>query len=127
MKAEVKAQWIADLRSGDFVQASGRLKTTLQPDTRGMGKVEVPTIGYCCLGVLLERQEPQNWGHPTKVLTDAFTNYGSADGQEIFTLEACKRYGLDYNMMEKLAGLNDEGKTFVEIADLIEVGVPVDA
>jgi hypothetical protein len=40
MKAEIKEQWLKDLRSGDFAQVEGTLSD---------GE------GYCCLGVLCEQ------------------------------------------------------------------------
>jgi hypothetical protein len=45
MKAEVKAQWVKDLRSGQFEQGGGWLARTDDD-----GKVR-----YCCLGVLCDQ------------------------------------------------------------------------
>lgn len=49
MKAELKAKWVAALRSGDYRQVNGSLKEELEA---GTGE-----FGYCCLGVLCELME----------------------------------------------------------------------
>lgn len=46
MNPDVKEKWIAALRSGDYLQSTGRLKR----DEEGRGK----KVSYCCLGVLCE-------------------------------------------------------------------------
>lgn len=45
MKAAIKAQWLADLRSGDFKQGKGALNV-VEPDGSHL---------FCCLGVLCEQ------------------------------------------------------------------------
>lgn len=45
MNPEIKAKWIADLRSGEFQQGQRRL-AKIQPDG---------SIRHCCLGVLAEQ------------------------------------------------------------------------
>lgn len=46
MKAEVKAEWIKRLRSGEYKQGMGALKHDVSIDS--------DTTTYCCLGVLCE-------------------------------------------------------------------------
>jgi hypothetical protein len=53
MNQEIKAQWVADLRSGEFPQGRRALRKTVNPDT---GKVYADgKARFCCLGVLCER------------------------------------------------------------------------
>lgn len=47
MDKRLKKLWVADLRSGRFVQATGSLRKT-----QGHGKRRAERNGYCCLGVL---------------------------------------------------------------------------
>jgi len=51
MDAEIKAQWLTELRSGERQQANGTL--------RAGG--EVTGFSYCCLGVLCDIIDPTLW------------------------------------------------------------------
>lgn len=97
-----KAKWVAALRSGRYSQGKGALKWQ-------SGKV-------CCLGVLCDLVDPKGWV-PT------------GGGGQCFVHEACsglpserigKLVDLDYSQSSKLAGLNDRGDTFEQIAAYIE-------
>lgn len=46
MKKEIMQQWVKALRSGEYTQVDGRLRS-LEPDATGQHS-------YCCLGVLCE-------------------------------------------------------------------------
>lgn len=121
MNPEIKSKWVAALRSGEYQQTEERL-------CDGEG-------GFCCLGVLsdLHMKATGNgeWSE------DYFRHPGyRADG--IFKEDVPPRAVLDWagmgseNPMMKLvdaegeeyrdtiAELNDSGRTFAEIADLIE-------
>lgn len=107
MDPELKALWLADLRSGAFSQGYRRL---------------LDGEGYCCLGVLAQRLGYQRrallensdleqlgcevlgpWG---KQLSDG--RFSSVDPDTWTTVQ------------RMLAGMNDSGKTFLEISDWIE-------
>lgn len=122
MNPEIKAQWVAALRSGDYEQGAGNLCVV---DSEG----EHPE--YCCLGVLEHLRELS--GAPVKVATDAF-GVVSFDGEEQTLSRVTIEWSgirdenpvVDYNdgyvTVEggTLADLNDGGMSFEEIADLIE-------
>lgn len=118
MNAQIKAEWIAALRSGEYPQDKGMLHGD---------------IGYCCLGVLCDlhaKSTGGTWG-------DDYTYLGEQNGLPI---EVQKWAGLDRTFPlvgdQSLAVLNDgvEGwdeeeecdveyepsLPFTEIADLIE-------
>ena len=107
MNQEIKAKWVAALRSGDYVQTEGRLKDV---------------FGHCCLGVLCEISKKEGGIGIEQNLseTDGDENLGAtiqawsgllvADGTKV-TIKG-KFYSL--------AGHNDEGRTFAQIADAIE-------
>jgi hypothetical protein len=92
MDPELKARWIAVLRSGEYSQGTGKLKSK---------------DGYCCLGVLCMLKEPR-----------MINRYGFADAElgNYATIE--EWIGHD---TADLYQMNDSGcRSFVEIADWIE-------
>lgn len=122
MNAEIKAQWVAALRSGDYTQGRDRL-VTINPD----GSKE-----YCCLGVLCDLAVKSGLGIRVE---DREMHYGNlhalsyADGQLYgLPVEVEEWAGMpgDGTLVEldgmdhDVAGLNDSGHSFMEIADLIE-------
>ena len=92
MDPEIKAKWLAALRSGEYKQCQGGLKV----DGR-----------YCCLGVLCVVQ-----GETFVGLNDAV----------LHTSDIPKKFSAGLSTMDQynLADLNDEGVSFAEIADVIE-------
>jgi hypothetical protein len=119
MNAELKAKWIAALRSGDYKQGRSRLATV--------------DGGYCCLGVLCEVLElPKKrveGGYEFAGLScvlsysiteplgiDSIGSFEPDEGDEramgVRTGEVCQA--------ASLAMLNDSGYSFAEIADMIE-------
>jgi hypothetical protein len=123
MKPEIKAQWLADLRSDKFPQINGRLSD---------GE------GYCCLGVLCEQAVKA--GVVTKTKTAYGAVYGNDDSRSeaVLPRAVLEWAGLedadptvtlvvedeDYGPEETTVGLSeandDYGKTFRAIADLID-------
>ncbi len=119
IKTDAEAQrrnreWIAALRSGEYAQATGYLRT---PD------------GFCCLGVACDLIDPSRWGAreivkvPMSKKQAEFFCYGielsglPADIQSAY----CMRSGNGWlAQAEALTAMNDSGKTFAEIADVIE-------
>jgi hypothetical protein len=120
MNPEIKAQWVADLRSGEFEQGTGRLNRD--------GKL-------CCLGVLCE--QAADAGVTDRAIGDRETLYSGLDNVLPYTVTEWaglpesnpKVTYVDDDHGEgvrSLAALNDGAipdarkRTFAEIADLIE-------
>lgn len=95
MNEVIKKKWIKALRSGKYKQGIEGLKIDFEPNG----------VRYCCLGVLCEvtgnaqNRDMTGLGYPSK-------------GNDF-----C---GLPWAKQQQLAALNDDGKTFEEIAKVIE-------
>ena len=127
MNARIKEEWVGALRSGKYKQGEAALRRETDEETE-----------FCCLGVLCELYRQENpsleWiSHPYQsgrtqllnnamVLPDAVEKWAELNGAdpEIATTET---EGIE-NVFEEghitLAKLNDWGKDFEYIADLIE-------
>lgn len=120
MNADVKARWLAALRSGDYVQGTDRL-TTREPDG---------AVAHCCLGVLCELAVAD--AVVRRFTDDGGAVYGAdaATAEEMYLPVAVRHWAnLPRNPVipgyVALATLNDgadgiEPHDFAEIADLIE-------
>lgn len=99
MDQVMKAIWIDNLRSGKFQQITGSLMHRDPSD----GLIE----GFCCLGVLCYQQDSTFDGEfpDDNICTAQIGDYAK---------------GLSPSKADELAGLNDAGLTFAEIADVIE-------
>jgi hypothetical protein len=128
MNPEIKAQWVAALRSGEYTQGMGALKTL--------------EGAYCCLGVLCDlahKAGATTLAEDTSELSGAVTRYGYGPSDNILSDDVSTGElpedvqawaGLEYcNPIVKdsdgwgvsLISLNDsDGRTFDEIADAIE-------
>jgi hypothetical protein len=99
-------RWTAALRGGEFRQASGRLRTG---------------DAWCCLGVACHTYEPRDW----RLVGDRWSYQGEpvelprevADAYRLRSTVG--RYGLHLDA-RSLALDNDEGRSFAELADLID-------
>lgn len=112
MNAEVKKLWIEALRSGEYEQGRGRLKTA--------------NNGYCCLGVLCELHREAVEG-----------SWEESDNDNIGSFYEGQRYSLPKLVMKwaglnecnprvgyaSLETLNDSGVPFPEIANYIEAAL----
>ena len=94
-KAEIKAKWLEELRSGRHYQITGTLK-----DQFGNGE-----YGYCCLGVLAEKV----MGMEVRIADEG-------------NLIVYKKVGeiVGECLSAQCSDKNDDGWTFPEIADYIE-------
>jgi len=137
MKSQVKEKWIAALRSGEYDQGVGGLRTLTR---------------FCCLGVLCDLYSKETgieWnykyiseGHPVNGFEfDGQRNFlpssvvewsgletsspeinilvpeeEDEDGEYVYTQVLAEEYGYT----QVLAELNDNGENFFKIADLIE-------
>lgn len=132
LKDEAKTRWLADLRSGKFTQG----KEALCLDLPDLGCV------YCCLGVYARGKDipfvndedieiDQSVGD-SRVLQ--FNGYQAETllPDEWFSedFEDVDPHGFDrvkedrvHDLQSKLAGMNDEGTSFAEIADWVETNL----
>jgi hypothetical protein len=105
MVPEIKAKWVEALRSGEYEQGCGALRTE-------DGK-------YCCLGVLTDL-----YCKAKGVTFDGVTR----SNRWVLNLSVRRWAGLESPNpavpQAPLAWLNDSGRTFAEIADLIEGNDP---
>lgn len=113
MDAGVKERWVAALRSGEYKQTTGYLKTD---------------YGYCCLGVLCDIHDKEqagsgvNWeaGQDEDRL---FWSYLTCEGtlpERVMDWAQLDNHNPEIEG-DSLAELNDGGKSFAHIADLIEL------
>jgi hypothetical protein len=102
MNQEIKQEWVTGLRSGQYTQTKGTLKNE---------------DGYCCLGVLCDIVKDRmklTWTD----IKNLNNHYLPSEIVQFCELE-------DHNPSivaeeNTLAVLNDEGMSFLEIAELIE-------
>ena len=106
MKKTLKQRWIDALRSGDYEQGNGQLC-----------KIDKGNAYYCCLGVLAELVEG----------SDAWTE--SQYNNDLYMDRSQWRwYGttlLSATAASEVASMNDNDKTFKQIATYIEGNVTV--
>ncbi len=94
MDKKLKAKWVKALESGKFKQAKGTLKRVHGEDS-----------AYCCLGVLREIC-PQVY-------------IGEKREPKLLPLDAIKRIGMRESQQGRLAEMNDQGRSFKQIAKWI--------
>lgn len=99
MDAELKAKWTTALRSGKFVQGRQMLRTDRKE--------------FCCLGVLAHIRGCE-WRGP-----DPYVDGENVGNEDEYYLSS-EFAGLPHKTQVKLAKMNDEGKSFAEIADYID-------
>lgn len=107
MKSDIKARWIAALRSGDYNQCRGKL---------------VDEDGYCCLGVLAAIQKAEVW----QMSADSIELV--LDDQDYFDhIAGYISAGLSKNQRATLAAMNDgrgcEPRSFDHIAGYIQAAI----
>jgi hypothetical protein len=116
MNRRVKKKWVEALRSGEFEQGQGALCRD--------GK-------YCCLGVLSELAVREGEAERWEGIASERTLFGRKRGDRsssFLTSSVMRWAGLDTidpqvtyeGEGDYLSSLNDSGRTFPEIADLIE-------
>ena len=111
MNPEVKQRWIVALNSDEYTQTKNRLKDS---------------TGFCCLGVLTDlyaKEHNQEW-----TLNDAgnysFGGWSSTLSNEVMNwagiVEPWGYFKDPVGEFNTLAGLNDDGYSFKQIAQVIE-------
>lgn len=109
MKAETKAKWLEALRSGKYKQCEGSLRNDVG--------------GFCCLGVLHDVTGGKWHKNRFSEICTGSKNRMNSDADMLEGIVFLQ--GLDRFIAAQLAELNDKGKTFEEIADVIEEKVKV--
>ncbi len=128
MNSQVKEKWIAALRSGEYSQGDGKLRSDK---------------GFCCLGVLcdLYAQEPftQGWKFNGEYEESPLPmDYWYFDGESEFLPESVMKWAglsisnpivkmnveeedeMSWSYQDEISNLNDSGYSFTELADIIE-------
>lgn len=116
MNPEIKAKWVAALRSGEYKQLQGALRSDNEAGSC-----------FCCLGVLCDLYtEDKGIEWDLRKLED------ESDAVPSTTVAAWARFSWDESgyakdpfvvidgKSKKLSAHNDTGRTFAEIADAIE-------
>ena len=124
MNPEIKAKWVAALRSGKYTQGRGALRRT-------NGEM-------CCLGVLCDILAPDDWAPPPEkgINPDCFRHGGVIDTPSQRLREMAGFPSVKFSQPSEsvfatpkvslggdsdfLWAFNDAGATFSEIADAIE-------
>lgn len=132
MNAEIKAQWVAALRSGEYRQGRSQLRTETPDGHR-----------YCCLGVLCDLAAKAGIGHwfdNVFYKTDVDTHYSedysatippefvwkwagytATDSAGFLIKDPIVAAQVDSKTSESLVGLNDNWNwSFEEIANAVE-------
>lgn len=107
MNPEIKAKWVAALRSGEYTQTSGSLKSE---------------DGHCCLGVLCEISKLETGFGVDENLAENYGDDRICDTVQNWANLPCSggaRISIN-GARETLNEHNDNGRTFPEIADAIE-------
>lgn len=108
MHPDIKAAWVAALRSGRYPQGMGGLRTR---------------SGFCCLGVLCDLYSPTLWqpGPRSAVAVYAAT---ATDWNHLQLPQTVRQWAqLPNGVMGDLATKNDSGVSFAALADWIEAAL----
>lgn len=113
MKAQVKADWLAALRSGDYKQTQGRLRRD---------------EGFCCMGVLCDVIDPSKWRHELHELFSNHATWSYGDLALFPSVSVLPPVEILFNHRNVLSCMNDtKGLSFTEIADWIEQNIEEDS
>lgn len=107
MDKEIKKKWVEALRSGKYEQGRMHLRTVKNK--------------FCCLGVLCDIHDNTQWKSFEKT-NSAHSSYPyTYSGYTgVLSYDLLKKFKLKNDQHNKLIDMNDDGKTFAEIADYIE-------
>lgn len=110
MKKSVMKKWVKALRSGKYQQTIGSLKNV---------------DGYCCLGVLCDISKLSKFNNDARYFDEEgllpievieFARITNSAGQFFSNIKTRKVY----KRLKCLSEYNDRGKSFKQIADIIE-------
>lgn len=116
MKPEVKRKWIEALRSGDYKQGINSLR--IDRDNK---------VTYCCLGVLCDLYAQENrkrWKSGADIFYPTLMKEASVLPTKVMEWAGIVGHTGEFTYKnghhEDLASLNDRGKSFKQIARVIE-------
>ena len=131
--------WVAALRSGDYVQGTQYLRNIsgeVDPETGGIVRLD---SSFCCLGVLLDVDSPGGWWDGSENCVGVNDEFDDEDGpNEVYDLHPNMNHHLDNqegSLIDEdyahelgltnvaqgvLSSLNDYGATFEQIAIILE-------
>jgi hypothetical protein len=107
-REQLRREWVADLRSGKFKQTQGVLEDS---------------NGNCCLGLacrVFDRIYPGVLTIEKRLGITSFDNATAMLPGTVKRAFGLATHGGMINELKSLAGQNDAGKSFAEIADVIE-------
>ena len=108
MNQQIKEKWLNALRSGEYSQTRGFLRT-----------IE----GFCCLGVLCDlyaKETGTEWKDNYDFANSSFLGELATLPEKVMKWSGLKEPNPYSENWGSLASLNDEGKEFTKIADVIE-------
>ena len=118
---ENREQWLKALESGRYKQTTGQLRNVDNGYT-----LNGNSYGYCCLGVLcnIHKDKEHKWDGHLFTIPNLLYNSNSNDEFDFATHEYFEmppdsfldKVKVDTNLAEELANMNDNHKTFKEIA-----------
>ena len=101
---ELKKKWIEALRSGKYKQTKGRLHDD---------------NGFCCYGVLCDIISPNEWVKCNTGCGDTFYRFQGANSM-MPDNDILKQVMKTHKCPACLAAMNDRGRSFNEIADVLQ-------
>lgn len=116
MDAQIKQKWVDALRSGNYKQTESILR--LEND-----ECEPSTFSYCCLGVLCDVAGAY-WNAEGKPFLHR--DPLEAEEESLLNLDALYYFGLSEADQVILSDMNDNGKSFDEIAQYIDHAIAAD-
>ena len=106
MNSELKAKWVAALRSGRYKQGDGLLRSRNDE--------------YCCLGVLCDVYDPSRWGDKPDYSGYTWDDHDHSKT----TLPPSMRDAIGHIVIDHLMKMNDVyDDTFDKIATYIEINL----
>ena len=121
MDPVVKEKWLAALRSGEYTQTSTSLRRIVKVLYGEQLPEDQQYVGHCCLGVLCDISGLSEWHEPSVVGEYNYLGtYGMPPDDVVEWAGMDPRWALTQHALGHLASMNDDGKTFEEIAQWIE-------
>lgn len=109
MTPELKASWLADLKSGKYPKTQNYLKTA---------------HGYCCLGVLCETAgigfSDEAQGSDIRWYVPNHVDYNDINSGNELSAFGMDQFGLTHDQHDKLTSINDRTDGFDEVIKYIE-------
>jgi hypothetical protein len=104
MDCDAKKKWVDALRSGKYAQGRNALRKRNR---------------YCCLGVLCDLTDGDQWVEDEKS-SIYWYHFGGNRSRVLLPFALADEYDIFSCDIGLLARMNDDGKSFVQIADYIE-------